>query len=36
LRENFEPVGMIAPSYLLFEIKPGQMQALCDTTDYCK
>jgi hypothetical protein len=36
LRENFEPVGMIAPSYLLFEITPGQMQALCDTTDYCK
>jgi hypothetical protein len=36
LRENFEPVGMIAPSYLLFEITPEQMQALCDTTDYCK
>lgn len=36
LRENFKPVGMIAPSYLLYEITPGQMQALCDTTDYCK
>jgi 4-amino-4-deoxy-L-arabinose transferase-like glycosyltransferase len=36
LRENFEPVGTIAPSYLLFEIAPVQMQALCDTTDYCK
>jgi len=36
LRENFEPVGMIAPSYLLFQITPEQMQALCNTTDYCK
>ena len=36
LRENFEPVGMIAPSYLLFTITPQQMQALCDTTNYCK
>jgi hypothetical protein len=36
LRENFEPVGMIAPSYLLFEITPEQMQALCNTTGYCK
>lgn len=36
LRENFEPVGMIAPSYLLFEITPEQMQALCDTTIYCQ
>ncbi|MCJ7434008.1 MAG: glycosyltransferase family 39 protein [Anaerolineales bacterium] len=36
LRENFEPAGMIAPSYLLFTITPEQMQALCDTTDYCK
>jgi len=36
LRENFEPVGTIAPSYLLFTITPQQMQALCDTTVYCK
>jgi hypothetical protein len=36
LRENFEPVGMIAPGYLLFEITPEQMQALCNTTGYCK
>lgn len=36
LRENFEPVGMIAPSYLLFTIKPEQMDHLCATTSYCK
>jgi hypothetical protein len=36
LRENFEPVGMIASSYLLFEITPDQMQALCKRTSYCK
>ena len=35
LMENFEPTGMIAPSYLLWEITPEQMQALCDRTDYC-
>lgn len=36
LAENFEPTGMIAPSYLLFEITPKQMQYLCETTDYCR
>jgi hypothetical protein len=36
LRENFEPTGMIAPSYLLFEIKPEQMQNFCNRTDYCQ
>ena len=36
LRENFEPVGMIAPSYLLFKITAREMQALCDGTSYCK
>lgn len=36
LRENFEPVGMIAPSYLLFEIAPDKMDHLCVTTNYCK
>jgi hypothetical protein len=35
LMENFEPTGMIAPSYLLWEITPEQMQDLCDRTDYC-
>lgn len=36
LRENFEPVGTIASSYLLFEITPDQMQDLCERTTYCK
>lgn len=36
LRNNFEPTGMIAPSYLLFEMTPGQMQSLCGSTDYCR
>lgn len=35
LRENFEPIDRIAPSYLLFEITPGQMENLCETTTYC-
>ena len=35
LMENFEPTGMISPSYLLWEITPKQMQDLCDRTDYC-
>lgn len=35
LMENFEPTGMIAPSYLLWEITPEQMRILCDRTDYC-
>jgi hypothetical protein len=35
LRENFKPVGMIAPSYLLFEITPDQIDHLCITTNYC-
>ncbi len=36
LRENFEPFDTIGTSYLLFEITPEQMQALCDTTDHCQ
>jgi hypothetical protein len=36
LRENFEPIDTIAPSYLLFEITPEQMRELCDRTTYCK
>jgi len=35
LRENFEPIDMIAPSYLLFEITPEQMNDLCESTTYC-
>lgn len=35
LMENFEPTGMIAPSYLLWEITPEQMSDLCNRTNYC-
>ena len=35
LRENFEPIDIIAPSYLLFEITPEQMHDLCERTTYC-
>jgi hypothetical protein len=35
LRENFEPIDKIAPSCLLFEITPEQMQELCESTAYC-
>jgi hypothetical protein len=35
LRENFEPIDIIAPSCLLFEITPEQMQNLCRNTPYC-
>jgi hypothetical protein len=35
LRENFKPVAAIAPSCLLFEITPEQMQSLCERTTYC-
>lgn len=36
LRENFEPVDMIAPSYPLFEITPEQMKDMCERTTYCE
>ncbi len=32
--QNFEPTGMIAPSYLLWEITPEQMQEVCDRAGY--
>jgi hypothetical protein len=35
LRENFKPIDAIAPSCLLFEITPEQMQNLCRSTTYC-
>jgi hypothetical protein len=35
LRDNFEPVDTIAPSYLLYEITPEQMKELCENTMYC-
>jgi Dolichyl-phosphate-mannose-protein mannosyltransferase len=36
LRNNFEPTGMIAPSYLLFEFTPEKMRDFCGKTNYCK
>jgi hypothetical protein len=36
LRENFEPVGTVANSYLIYNISPDDVTRLCETTDYCK
>jgi len=35
LRENFEPVGHVAYSNLIFEITPDEKQALCLNSSYC-
>ena len=35
LRENFEPVGTVANSYLIYEISSADLTRLCETTDYC-
>ena len=35
LRENFEPVDTLAYNYLIYEITPEQVAALCATTNYC-
>jgi hypothetical protein len=36
LRDNFQPVGIIAYEYLVFDITPAQLQQLCATTAYCR
>ena len=36
LRENFEPVGTVANSYLIYEISQEDVTHLCATTNYCK
>jgi hypothetical protein len=36
LRENFEPVGTVANSYLIYEISQDDVTHLCATTNYCK
>jgi len=36
LRENFEPVGTIANSYLIYDISQEDISRLCETTNYCK
>jgi hypothetical protein len=36
LRENFEPVGTVANSYLIYDISQNDVTHLCETTTYCK
>jgi hypothetical protein len=36
LRENFEPEGTVAHSYLIYDISPDDITHLCATTAYCK
>lgn len=36
LREHFEPIDTIGNSYLVYEITPVQMQALCKNTQFCQ
>jgi hypothetical protein len=35
LRDNFEPMDTIAYSYLVYDISPAELDAMCATTDYC-
>lgn len=35
LRENFEPVDTIAYTFLVYDISPAELEAMCTTTDYC-
>ena len=35
LRENFEPVGTVANSYLIYDISQDDITHLCERTDYC-
>lgn len=36
LRENFEPAGTVANSYLIYNISQDEINRLCATTAYCK
>jgi len=36
LRENFEPDDTIAYTYLVYNITPEELNALCQKTEYCK
>jgi hypothetical protein len=36
LRENFEPDDTIAYTYLIYDISVEEIEALCQTTDYCQ
>jgi 4-amino-4-deoxy-L-arabinose transferase-like glycosyltransferase len=35
LRENFEPVGIVANYYLIYDISQEEITHLCETTEYC-
>ncbi|HET9429524.1 MAG TPA: glycosyltransferase family 39 protein [Chitinophagaceae bacterium] len=35
LRNNFEPIDMIAYSYMVYKISPEEIDSLCATTTYC-
>jgi len=35
LRENFEPVGTVANSYLIYDISQDDVTHLCESTNYC-
>jgi hypothetical protein len=35
LRENFEPVGTVSNSYLIYDISQDDVTHLCERTDYC-
>lgn len=35
LRENFEPVDTIAYTFLVYDISPAELEAMCKTTEYC-
>lgn len=35
LRNNFEPVDTIAYTYLVYDISPEELDAMCAVTDYC-
>jgi hypothetical protein len=35
LRENFEPLGTVANSYLIYDISQEDVDRLCQKTEYC-
>jgi hypothetical protein len=36
LRDNFEPLDMIARTYLIYNISAEEVQVLCPTSEICK
>jgi hypothetical protein len=35
LRENFEPVGTVAHQFLIYEVRPADVERLCETKSIC-